>query len=235
MQTDPALDDDEHLAAEWVLGLLTGAEAATAQARVASDPGFAAAVARWEARLAPLYDEIEPAAAPEGLWPQIEARLRVPANDGLLRSLRRWRASAISLGAVAAVLGAVLVLRPVPAPLAAPPPPQDSRTLLAQLPDAKGASMIAARLGAEGALHLRAIAVPAGSGEPELWLIAGDAAPVSLGQFARDGESRLVISPEVAKLLQDGAVLALTLEPAEGAPHPAPSGTILGTARLTRL
>lgn len=234
-------DDDDLLAGELALGLLEGEDRVAAEARRAGDPVFAAAVARWEARLAPFFDEVVPAPPPASLWPRIAAALpgaAVPppaANDDA-PALGRWRAAAVSLGAVAAALALVLVTRPGPAPV--PPPPAPAAlpaALVAQLPDAKGASMLAARYAEGEAIDVVATAIPSGAGEPELWVIPAGGAPVSLGQFARAGQSRLPLSPATRALLQDGATLALTLEPADGAPHAAPSGTVLGTARLTRI
>ncbi|WP_245844203.1 anti-sigma factor [Sphingomonas spermidinifaciens] len=233
-------DEDDVLAAETALGVLEGEDRAAAEARRASDPAFAAAVEAWEARLAPFHEEVLPVAPSPDLWSRIEAALpRSAANDSR-PAIGGWRAAALSFGGIAAALALVLVTRPATPPAPPAPPAQQQpapapAALIAQLPDAEGASMLAARYDQGDALDVRATAIPEGPGEPELWVIPADGAPVSLGQFARSGASRLALAPTTRALLRDGATLALTLEPAEGAPHAAPSGTILGTARLTRI
>lgn len=49
-----SLPEDELLAAEYALGVLEGANRATAEQRMARERGFARRVAEWEQRLAPL-------------------------------------------------------------------------------------------------------------------------------------------------------------------------------------
>ncbi len=49
-------DDIEALAAEYVLGTLDAGERSAAEARLAADMSFRAAVAAWERRLQPLAD-----------------------------------------------------------------------------------------------------------------------------------------------------------------------------------
>jgi anti-sigma-K factor RskA len=52
------IPDDDALAAEYVLRLLTGDALAEAEARIAVDDDFAAAVLRWETHFATLADEV---------------------------------------------------------------------------------------------------------------------------------------------------------------------------------
>ena len=46
------------LAAEYVLGVLDAAQRREAQARIDRDPAFARLVSEWDARLAPMLDEL---------------------------------------------------------------------------------------------------------------------------------------------------------------------------------
>ncbi|HTG38304.1 anti-sigma factor [Sphingomonas sp.] len=245
MASNPPIPEDmDLLAAELVLGLLPVGERTQAEARRAADPAFDAAVLAWERRLAPLYDEIADVAPDPSLWPRIEARLPVApaANDDRPGTVLPWKVATGLFGTVAAALALVLITRPDPQPLPAPEPqvvqapaPAPAETLVAQLNDGEGASMLAIRLDTDGQLRVRATDIPDGTGEPELWVIPAGGAPVSLGLIAREGESRVALDGSRGGLLVDGATLALTLEPREGAPHAAPSGDILGTARITRL
>lgn len=235
------------LAGELALGLLDGDELATAERLRRDDAGFAAQVAWWQEQFDGLYAEVPSVAPGDAVWPAIVARLPaatpVAANDAG-PALWPWKLAAGGFGALAATLALMLVTRPDPAPVEAPPPvivqaeptPVPTETLVAQLNDGEGASMLAARLEAsDGRLVVRATAIPDGAGEPELWVIPAGGAPRSLGLIAREGESRVRLGGDLASLVADGATLALTLEPADGAPHSAPSGDILGTARITRL
>ena len=56
--TTAQLPEDDLLAAELALGVLAGAERATAQQRAAREPAFSAMVAAWEERFAPWAAEI---------------------------------------------------------------------------------------------------------------------------------------------------------------------------------
>ena len=79
--------EKDALAAEYVLGTLDAREAAAVAREMASDAGLAAAVAAWEARLAPLVALAPPEAPPPDLWARIEAALAPPARA--TRMLRR--------------------------------------------------------------------------------------------------------------------------------------------------
>lgn len=235
------------LAGELALGLLEGDERAQAEMLRADDAGFAELVEWWQTQFDGLYGEVPTVVPGDAVWTAIAARLpAAAANDAgpaVLPSSSAWpwKVATGGFGAIAAALALVLITRPDPVPVVAPAPepvivqaPGD--TLVAQLQDGEGASMLAARLDErEARLVVRATAIPEGAGEPELWVIAEGGAPRSLGLIAREGESAVQLVGELASLVADGATLALTLEPADGAPHSAPSGDILGTARITRL
>ena len=63
----PDLPDDDALAAEHALGVLTTRERAAAEQRMARDPAFAADVLAWRARLAPLVEEVASVTPPSAL------------------------------------------------------------------------------------------------------------------------------------------------------------------------
>src|ERR1700755_1839584 len=117
MSEGPELNDAEALAAEHALGVLAGREREKAEARMASDAGFAADVEAWRNRLAPLYDGVAPIAPSDGVWRGIERML--PVNDNAEASEKRvrfWRgATGGSLGLFAASLVAVVSLVSQPA------------------------------------------------------------------------------------------------------------------------
>ncbi len=210
-------EEDMALAGEYVLGVLDlSARAAVAQ-RLKSDAGFAALVAGWEKDFAAMNDGFAVLPAPD-LMPQIEARLfgkaEPPARRGL-GSLWRLVAGAVAAGVVAV---AVLVLLPP----AVPPTPALTATLAAE-----GQPLVFAASwdGASGELVVRRTAGDAAAAGQvhELWVIAGDQPPVSLGLL----ESAELRRPLDA--LPQGAVLAVSLEPTGGSPTGAPTGPVLVT------
>lgn len=246
---DPAeMDDRDAMAAELALGLLDGDERAAALRLQLSDADFAAAVDAWRDWFAPLAAGFAPASPPAALWAAIEARLGIDAEPApvvsmpppVARQLSRWRAAAIGSSAVAAVLLAAIILRPAPeAPLppAQPAPVVVERpVIIAQLAGEPGGALLAARYQPEpGELTIRASGVPTGDLVPELWVIPGDGVPRSLGLVAADGTSRVIVPVIVRPLIADGATLAITMEPADGAPHEAPSSTPIAAGTISTI
>ena len=82
------------------------------------------------------------------------------------------------------------------------------------------------------------ISRPSGAAAPgralELWLIAGEAAPVSLGVLPEDRDGRVAV-PEALRPLLAQAVLAVSDEPEGGSPTKAPTGAVLGAGPVTTL
>lgn len=216
-ETDPLLpeDEDDALAAECALGVLEDEARAAAHRRMAMDAGFAARVARWQERLAPLNDAYPPVPAPEVLA-RIEARL-FPAPAPAPR-LPRLAAIFGALAATAAALALAWVF------LLLPPP----ATVTARLATEDAALVYQADFDGQFLTVTRTAGTAAPEGQVhELWIIAPDAAPVSLGLLA-GAELRLPYPTPPA-----GWVLAVTVEPAGGAPGGVPSGPVIVSAQIT--
>src|ERR1700761_1365844 len=100
--------DDDLIAAEYVLGVLSGAERTEAERRLAGEPAFARLVSAWEERLAPMVSEIEEVSPPPQVWDRIAAALpsQPEPRTGLWSSLAFWRA----FGMVSALAAACLAL-----------------------------------------------------------------------------------------------------------------------------
>jgi anti-sigma-K factor RskA len=211
-------DEADLMAAEYVLGVLDAAERAGAEARIAADPAFAAMVEGWAARLSPLDAEYPEVPAPNVL-PAVEARLfgASAAPPAPARRIWSWLTGALAGMAVAAaaVVAVVLVAPPQgPAPLTA--------TISGDAPVAFAATWDGSAL----TVVRTAGADPAAGQDYELWLIVGEAAPVSLG---------LLRGAAVARPLDDlptGAVLAVSLEPEGGSPTGAPTGPVLAVGTM---
>ena len=117
MTAGPAVSgppDRDLQAAEYVLGTLPRAERLAFARALATEADLQAAVARWQARLAPLADTVPEVAPPAGLWLRIRAALSPagadPRVESLARSLRRWRLGALGASALAAGLALTLGL-----------------------------------------------------------------------------------------------------------------------------
>jgi len=75
MTAAPPSDDQDLLAAEYVLGTLDPDERAQARALASVDSGFAASVRAWELRFGDLCLMVEPVDPPEPAWEAIKAKI----------------------------------------------------------------------------------------------------------------------------------------------------------------
>jgi len=212
------LDENDMLAAEYALGVLDLASRAHAEEMAKSSPAFAARIAAWEARLAPMADEIAPQ-TPPNLLPQIEARLfgAAPAPQA-----RPWWRGLLGLGvtAAASVLAVAVLLQF--APLVDTPDIQIQSTTLA----ADGSTLAYTVLRIDGQIILTRTAGPAPAQDRsyELWVINQNAPPVSLGLI---DASLTLPEPPTA-----GYVLAITDEPLGGGPNGVATGAVLASGHF---
>jgi anti-sigma-K factor RskA len=203
-------EEDDALAAEYVLGVLALRDRQSVEARMKADPGFAGLVAAWEERLSPLNDDYDTAPAPN-LLPRIEARLFPNTSRRAGLGILRWLAGL----AVAASLVLVLVTTLIP--------PQ--QVLVATLATSDARLSYEVRSFGDTLQVTRVAGVPAVEGQVhELWLIAPDAAPVSLGLL--EAETLTVRYP----VPPAGWTLAVSIEPAGGSPTGAPTGPVILSA-----
>lgn len=223
-------EERETLIAELALGVLDSEARAAALRRLMADPNFSPdMINAWEMRLAGLYADYAPVTPPETLWRGIETGIasEVQAHPAL-RQLRWWRAGALASAAVAASLALVMVLRPA-APIAEPLP-----ITVAQMVGQPDGPMILARYDpASGGLTLRSTGLGSDRLAPELWIIPADGKPRSLGLMAGGGESRVAVAPSYRGFLTEGATLAVTMEPIDGAPHDAPSSAPIAAGKIS--
>ena len=207
--TDTLPDDDDLLAAEYVLGLADAPARAIAEVRVKRDPQFAAAVAAWENRLGGLNDGYDDAPAPN-LLPQIEARL-FPVARLPKRGWFRLAAGA----AVAASLAVAVVVTQTPTPPA----------VLATLTGAGLTYEVRSDGQRLQITRVAGTAAPAGQVH-ELWIIAPGAAPVALGLL---GDAPLDVTYPTPPA---GWTMAVSVEPSGGSTTGTPTGPVILTAEI---
>ena len=228
--TDPTTPDDfgpeeqdELLAAEYVLGTLSAEDRRRVRDRAEVEGAFAERIAAWEIRLSTLndgYEEIPPA----DLLAQIEDRLFSTPPTTAPAPKRRWfswglRGGALVTALLAAVVIGVLTLAP---PTTAPVILQAE--LAAEETDLRFAARWDASAGLLEVTRADGAAAPTGQ-DYELWVIDESGVPRSLG-LLRDTVT------QVQTVLASGLTLAISLEPEGGSPDAAPSGPVLAAAPL---
>lgn len=220
--------DDDLLAAEFVLGVLQGAERAAAQRLYERDRNFAATVAAWERRLAPWAGEIDEVAAPPRVWDAIAAQLpaQKAGRAGLWESLAFWRGFALASALAAACLGAFIYLGTVgqPSPLVATIEGGGTRTFIATVDTKRGTVAVVPAAYTADATRV-----------PELWLIPADGRPRPVGLLRADQPVTLALSGDLLDFAKGNATLAVSLEPPGGSPTGAPTGPVIGAGKLTSL
>ena len=220
------------LAAEHVLGTLDAREAAEVTRALPVDAALREAVARWEARLAPLADLAPPIDPPDSLWARIEASLAkrdpaevvplrgVPGRAAPPRPANPWKAWSVGATAIAAGLAAFLVFRPAE-------PPRMMTVLLTSRD--QPAWVVEAEGGGLRLASLNPRPVEPGRVQ-QLWALPpGAAAPTSLGLIPEGGQAR--IAPGLVRP-EPGMLIEISLEPPGGSPTGRPTGPILFIGRL---
>lgn len=235
-------EDDESLAAEYVLGTLHADERTLFTSVLAHDHAARRAVAEWEARLAPLCAIVHEITPPAAIWERIDNALPGPqreafsviegglpdqaATTALRRSLSRWRASALAAGALAAALAIFVadheVLRH--------PNAQSSYVAVINRGGARPALFVRVDL-AKGDILVRPVAAEAPSGKSlELWYIDEGKAPKSMGVIANDP----LTMPLPAEISLEKATFAVTVEPIGGSPTGDPTGEVVYSGKLMK-
>jgi anti-sigma-K factor RskA len=245
MSGEAEFEEDDLLAAEFVLGLLEGQELAAAQWREIEDSSFARAVNEWNERFAPMFDSIPLEQPRADLWDRILERLqdkstKVISFAPMRRRANLWRAYSLGVTALAASLALVLafdvlndspVVRPPPAATAAEP------MLVATLAAEDGPSrlVISYDRASESLLVAPAELSGAAGHDHELWLLPPSGTPRSLGIVRAGAPQRLRVPVELAAALRTDASLAVSVEPTGGSPTGLPTGPVIASGPLQRI
>jgi anti-sigma-K factor RskA len=230
MTDDPQIDETEARAAEYALGLMTPSEARAFEAEMAGNAASRAAYAIWVEHLSTLTDDIPPIEPPAAVWTQIERDVNDAGPVRPKTWLQRLGVSPVlAAGLAAAIAFALLIDLPTrPAPF--------TPGYLAQVAATDGSLIVLAAFDPTlGTLRLERTA---GAARPDrvlqLWVIAGDAAPVSLGVLPGDSVTDIPIPAILTEAVTTG-VLAISDEPPGGSPTGLPSGDVLATGPVTGL
>lgn len=237
---------DDLLAGEYVLGVLDAVARADVERRMATEPAFARAVAKWERQFGPWLKQVPAVDVPEHLWPRIRTRLGWAAAEpvrGVWASATFWRA-ATAVAAAAAIAAFYLGRAPTPAATPVPPravavqpqpAPEPAARPVTVLARDDGATAWIASVAAGGdkvlMVPVPSPADPAGRVD-ELWIIPPGGAPLSLGFVSNEKAHTIAIPPALRHAVAVGAIFAVTLEPQAGMPHAAPSGPIVAKGQL---
>ncbi len=233
----PESGSDDILAAEYVLGVLPAGDRKAASGRIEKDRAFALLVERWEADFSPLADAYPEVEAPASVKAALDRRLftaspsavKQPSAEvapGLLSSLAFWRGLAVTaLAALALYVALPLINPPVMEPemrLVASLAPKDSNVHYFVVYDAQTRDV--------GLSHVTG--ERAEGRDFELWVIAGQQAPVSLGIIPSGTNVHLAVDDAMRSHIESGAVFAISMEPAGGSPTGQPTGPVVAAGDL---
>jgi anti-sigma-K factor RskA len=249
-------DEQDALAAEYVLGTLDAEERARAEALIAAEPGFAALVRGWERRLGELQAMVDPIEPPRQIWDKIRsavsetderADLRLPTVPeaapasptaeviDLATRARRWRQIATAAGALAAAMLLFIAVRefsPRSLPATAEKPAGRFVAVLQQSASAP-AFLLTVDVNTKTFTVRRVAAAQEPGKSYELWLISDRfPQPRSIGVI---GGEDFTTRPAPAALDPETinkATYAVSLEPEGGSPTGAPTGPVLFVGNL---
>jgi anti-sigma-K factor RskA len=231
-------DDRDLTPAEYVIGLLTPAEAREVEARAIEDPALARSILAWQRRLSGMTRWVRPVAPPASVWQRLEAEIVAqPApqtepsrNAGLGRqgwlaqawvSLAFWR----GLAATSFFAGAMLVVAIVGPKLWTSQP---AVAALIPLDSPMPAFLVMVTKDGYATVIANAAEVQPGN-SLELWVRPpGAVALVSLGVIPVTGQIRMQVA------MSAGTLLLVSSEPKGGSPTGAPTGPVVYRGRMVR-
>lgn len=236
----------EGLAAEYALGTLDALERAGVAQRLDVDPELAAAVHRWEARLAPLGLGVAEVAPPAGLWTAIERRIENLGVGGRpeLHVVREsvatpeeapaggWRLWAIAATIAAVALGGLFVRER----LDVAPPPQEPLVAVLSADGKAPAFLVSVDIARRELTIRRVGADVAPDKSHELWLVSDKVSggkPVSLGIVGGAPSRAALASYDPAAF--ENATYAVSLEPRGGSKTGQPTGPVVFSGKLESL
>lgn len=230
-----SFDELQHLAGEYVLGTLTAAQRRQVAQRMQNEPVLRSAVEEWERRFLPLTSLVEEQEPSSQLWPRILKDLRRQSATAQSSwaawwsDVRFWRGLAASGFAAAAVLVAVMIMRPT-APLSGP----NFMVVLVEPQERTPGWIVQASADKQLTLTpLRPVSVP-GQKSLQFWTKGeGWDKPVSLGLVEPGKTVKLAL--DKLPPLQANQLFEITLEPENGSPTGRPTGPILFIGKAAKM
>jgi anti-sigma-K factor RskA len=213
------------LAGEYVLGVLEPGPMREVETASRTNAELARALAYWEERLAGLSRLAPPAEPPAGLWERIRQEIERP--EAVRRRVPLWNCLGFWRGAtgVAAALAACLALYIALAPTA-----RETRFVaVLHAPQQEPAAWVATMSGNGLLLHQVAASAPPGDKAFELWSIPPGGVPQALGVIPAGGAMEI---GSLADVIQDGGMLAISIEPKTGSPSGQPTGPVVFVGRV---
>lgn len=205
------------------------AEEAAVAARLARDPALRAEVTAWTNRLAGLDAEFSETTPRAVVKAQLERRLfGMAARVPFWQRAGLWQTVSFASVAVAAFF-AFQTLQPVEDAARAPVFVSDI------VAEDQSLRLVAVYDSALAEVRLTRTAGSAATGRVlQLWAIAPDAAPVSLGVLPEDAATSVTLPEELRPIAGD-LVLAVSDEPPGGSTTGAPTGAVLAVGPVTEL
>ena len=224
MSIDTSTQDDD-LAAEYALRLLSGDDLRQAQRRLAEEPAFVRLVAQWEARFATIADEVTPETPRPQLKRSLEARLfPTPVKHPFWQKLWAWQA-ATALSLLLAAFAFFGDLNPKPT--------SGDTLYTAEIISKEGdfrAVAVVDKSAKQVFITRTAGAAPTGR-ILQVWTHGPDEPAYSVGLWP---EGDTVNLPMSDRMLAINGVLTLGIseEPPGGSPTGSPSGRVFGTVDI---
>ena len=224
--------NDSLLVAEYALGLLNEDEAVAFEARLQREPKLRSDYQNWSEHFASLYDDVKEVEPPSALKANIQNRLfpQAPVDSTETRSKSSpwfWPVNWVSSLLLATLIGFVFY--------------QSQQELFqaqyrANLQtENQSLEVVASYDSARNLLRVSSIkGLPASGRSHELWLIAGDNPPVSLGVLSEIDDKSIALTEHDSSVVV-GSTLAISDEPAGGSPTGSPTGAVLTTAKVIEI
>jgi len=230
----------QRLAAEYVLGTLTGRARRRFERWMTDSYNVRSAVWHWERQLGPLAQATTSVQPNARVWEQVFERTGGKAAAQTEREVARvrwferlglWRGFSLAATAAAVVLAVLLARTPTEVVVPA------TQQYVAVVNGEQARPLWLVRVDVQqGRLAIKSInaAAPAPTNSYELWILpAGGAAPRSLGLLPTGTASiDAALAVELRPLLAGAQGLAVSLEPAGGSPTGAPTGPVVYQAAI---
>lgn len=229
------------LAAEYVLGTLTGRARKRFEYLAKQYPQLRREVVYWENRLAGLAAGLSPETPREVVWAEIDRQINAKKVAAIPQSPRYnlWRAWAIAATISSVFLGYQLQQQMAAGPQIVEVPkivtvkvpvlqPMPYVAVLQLKGDVQLQLTLSPERGMIRAAMTGAAPVDLSKHSVQLWVFDTSGTPRSLGVMPESGAGEMPMPEGVA--MPEKPTLALSLEPLGGAPGPLPTGPVLTTA-----